>query len=58
MSVCTPAGRVTVAVTVAQVSYPPVLGTATEPVRLVLEELVMCSASVIPYGEATRKLTV
>ena len=36
------------AVTVVQVSYPPVLGTATDPVRLVLEELVTCSASVIP----------
>ena len=48
MRVCWPAGRVTLAVTVVQVSYPPVLGTAIEPDRLVLEELVMCSASVIP----------
>jgi len=46
------------AVTVVQVSYPPVFGTATAPVRLVPEELVRCSASVIPYGEDTRKLTV
>ena len=37
----------TLAVTVVQVSYPPVFGTATEPVRLVPEELAMCSASVI-----------
>ena len=57
-SVCWPAPSVMLAVTVAQVSYPPVFGTATGPVRLVPDELAMCSASVTPYGEATRKLTV
>ena len=58
VSVCWPAGRVMLAVTVVQVWYPPVFGTATAPVRLVPEELAMCSASVTAYGEATRKLTV
>jgi gamma-glutamyl phosphate reductase len=48
VSVCVPAGRVTLAVTVAQVSYPPVFGTATGPVRLAPDELAMCSASVTP----------
>ena len=34
------------------------LGMVTEPVRLVPEELAMCSASAIPYGEDTRNATV
>ena len=46
------------AVTVVQDSYPPVSGTATDPLRLAPAALSICSASVIPYGEATRKLTV
>ena len=57
-SVCCPAGKVTVAATVVQVSYPPVFGTATEPERLVPAEFAMCNASVIPYGEDSRKATL
>ena len=48
----------TLAVTVAQVWYEPVAAMATEPVRLVPEELSMCSASATAAGAATRKLTV
>ena len=58
VSVCCPAGRVTLASTVVQVWYPPVLGIVTEPDRSVPEALAMCSASVIPYGEETRNATV
>ena len=58
VSVCVPAGSVTVAVTVVQVCQPPVSGTATEPVKLVPEELDRWNASEIALSEATRKLTV
>ncbi len=57
VSVCTPAGKVTLVVTVVQSWYPPVFGTAIEPVRLVPAALTMCSPSVSPYGEARRRLT-
>ena len=53
-----PAGRVRVAVAVAQVCQPPVAGTLTFPDRLAPAELAMCSPSVAPPGEANRKLTV
>ena len=42
----------------AQVWYEPVAAMATEPLRLVPEELSMCSASATAAGAATRKLTV
>ena len=58
VSVCCPAGRVTLAVAVCQVCQPPVAGTLMLPDRLVPEELAMCSPSVTPPGEASRKLTV
>ena len=40
VSVCCPAGRVTLASTVVQVSYPPVFGIVTEPLRFVPERVV------------------
>ena len=56
--VCTPAGRVTVLVAVAQVCHPPVAGTLIFPDRLAPGELARCRPSVTPLGEASRKLTV
>ena len=56
--VCTPAGNVTLVVTVVQSCQPPVSGAATAPDRLVPAELAMCSASVTPLGDASRRLTV
>src|ERR1700677_1273186 len=57
-NVWVPAGRVTVAFTVAQSCQPPVSGTFILPDRLVPVRVAMCRPSVTPLGEATRKLTV
>ena len=53
-----PAGRVTVAMTVAQVCQPPVAGTFTLPLRFVPALLAMCRPSVTALGAATRTPTV
>jgi hypothetical protein len=58
VSVCCPAGKATLAVTVVQVCQPPVAGTLTFPDRLLPAALAMCSPSLTPLGEASRKLTV
>jgi hypothetical protein len=58
VNVCTPAGSVTVAVTLVQFCQPPVAGALTEPERLLPEELEICKASVTAVGAATRKVTV
>jgi hypothetical protein len=55
--VCWPAGRVTLAVTVAQVCQPPVSGTLMFPDKLAPDELAMCRPSVTALGAASRKLT-
>src|SRR4029077_342872 len=58
VSVCCPAGNATLAVTVVQVCQPPVAGTLMFPDRLLPAALAMCSPSVTPFGEGSRKLTV
>src|SRR5450755_5933 len=54
--ICWPAGRVTLAVTVAQVCQPPVAGTLMLPDRLVPELLAMWRPSVTPLAADRRKL--
>ena len=56
--VCTPAGRVTVAVTVVQSCQPPVAGTLIRPLRSVPEALAMSRPPVTALGAARRRLTV